>query len=210
MALSLVQHRVLSGSRSLHAVQHAAHMGCVVRPFVQAQPCVRTAIPPRRRPVVLPASSQTMEIVLKADEGDQPLKATWSVEEGLELHSMPFSKPLGAVLAEQKGRIVVEKILDGSNAALGGLQPGDVIRGTTGRSKVDAKATRAGSGSRAKQDYWGAQVLVNADGQAFDTVMAAINSSRCETCDVTLVVERRKEGKNKANPQSPAGNADKQ
>ena len=68
MALSLVQHRVLSGSRSLNAVQHAAHMGCVVRPFVQAQPCVRTALPPRRRPVVLPASSQTMEIVLKADE----------------------------------------------------------------------------------------------------------------------------------------------
>ena len=40
------------------------------------------------------------------------------------------------VHAEQKGRIVVEKILDGSNAALGGLQLGDVIRGTTGRSKV--------------------------------------------------------------------------
>ena len=38
--------------------------------------------------------------------------------------------------AEQKGRIVVEKILDGSNAAEGGLQVGDVIRGTTGRSKV--------------------------------------------------------------------------
>jgi len=38
--------------------------------------------------------------------------------------------------AEQKGRIVVEKILGGSNAALGGLQLGDVIRGTTARSKV--------------------------------------------------------------------------
>lgn len=38
--------------------------------------------------------------------------------------------------AEQKGRIVVERILDGSNAALGGLQIGDVIRGTTARSKV--------------------------------------------------------------------------
>ncbi len=32
-------------------------------------------------------------------QGDQPLKATWSIEEGVELHSMPFSKPLGAVLA---------------------------------------------------------------------------------------------------------------
>lgn len=38
--------------------------------------------------------------------------------------------------AEQKGRIVVEKMVDGSNAALGGLQVGDVIRGTTARSKV--------------------------------------------------------------------------
>jgi hypothetical protein len=27
--------------------------------------------------------------------------------------------------------------------------------------------------------------------------MAAINSSRCETCDVTLVVERKKDGENK-------------
>ena len=68
MELSLVQHRAVSGSCSLHAVQHAAHMGCVIRPFVQAQPCVRMAVPPRRRPVVLLASSQNMEIVLKADE----------------------------------------------------------------------------------------------------------------------------------------------
>lgn len=63
--------------------------------------------------------------------------------------------------------------------------------------QVDAKTTRAGSGSRAKQDYWGAQVLVSADGQTFDTVMAAINSSRCQTCDVTLVVERKKGAENK-------------
>lgn len=32
-------------------------------------------------------------------QGDQPLTATFSVEEGVELHSMPFLKPLGAVLA---------------------------------------------------------------------------------------------------------------
>ena len=54
------------------------------------------------------------------------------------------------------------------------------------------KETQAGSGSRAKQDYWGALVLLNADGQSFDTVMAAINSSKCASCDVTLVVERKK------------------
>lgn len=68
MALSLIQHRAVSGSCSLHAVQHSAHMGCVIRPFVQAQPSVRTAVPPRRRPVVLLASSQNLEITLKADE----------------------------------------------------------------------------------------------------------------------------------------------
>ena len=56
----------------------------------------------------------------------------------------------------------------------------------------DVKETRAGSGSRAKQDYWGALVLLNADGQKFDTVMAAINSSKCASCDVTLIVERKK------------------
>ena len=56
----------------------------------------------------------------------------------------------------------------------------------------DVKETRSGSGSRAKQDYWGALVLVNADKQPFDTVMAAINSSKCASCDVTLVIERKK------------------
>lgn len=195
----------------MHAVSHAACFGVVPRPFMQVYR--RHKAPrstPRSRVAVAAADAQDMEITLKADEGDQPLTAKFSVTEDVELHAMPFSKPLGAVLAEQKGRIVAEKILDGSNAALGGLQLGDVIRGTTGRSKVDAKATTAGSGSRAKQDYWGAQVLVSADGQTFDTVMAAINSSRCATCDVTLIVERKKGGENKASPQSPAGNPDQQ
>ena len=32
-------------------------------------------------------------------QGAKPLKETWQVEEGIELHSLPFSKPLGAVLA---------------------------------------------------------------------------------------------------------------
>ena len=59
-------------------------------------------------------------------------------------------------------------------------------------TQEDVKKTRAGSGGRAKQDYWGALVLLNADGQSFDTVMAAINSSKCASCDVTLIVERKK------------------
>lgn len=41
-----------------------------------------------------------------------------------------------ALCTEQKGRVVVERMQDGSNAALGGLQIGDRIRGTTARSKV--------------------------------------------------------------------------
>ena len=61
----------------------------------------------------------------------------------------------------------------------------------------DVRETAAGSGAEAKQDYWGALVLLNADGQSFDTVMAAINSSRCATCDVVLVVERQIGGSNK-------------
>ena len=64
-------------------------------------------------------------------------------------------------------------------------------------AQIDAKPTRAGSGSRAKQDFWGALVLLNADGQSFDTVMAAINSSKCASCDVTLIVERKKRAPNK-------------
>ena len=32
-------------------------------------------------------------------QGALPLKANWSVQEGVELLTMPFSKPLGAVLA---------------------------------------------------------------------------------------------------------------
>lgn len=142
-------------------------------------------------------------MVLKGDEGALPLKEKWSVQDEVELLAMPLSKPLGAVLAEQKGRIVVEKMVDGSNAALGGLQVGDVIRGTTARSKEDVKETRAGSGGRAKQDYWGALVLLNADGQSFDTVMAAINSSKCASCDITLIVERKKGEPSKVSPQSP-------
>ena len=32
-------------------------------------------------------------------QGGAPLKEVWEVEEGTELHSMPFSKPLSAILA---------------------------------------------------------------------------------------------------------------
>ena len=73
-----------------------------------------------------------------------------------------------------------------------GNSHGTIIITTFLPCQEDVKETRAGSGSRAKQDYWGALVLVNADDQSFDTVMAAINSSRCASCDVTLVVERKK------------------
>ena len=50
---------------------------------------------------------------------------------------------VNSMRAEQKGKIVVERIIDGSNAALGGLQIGDVIRGTTARSQVAPCACRS-------------------------------------------------------------------
>lgn len=63
----------------------------------------------------------------------QPTTSSCSVY----LESMAVVAPiLCSYHAEQKGRIIVEKMVDGSNAALGGLQVGDVIRGTTARSKV--------------------------------------------------------------------------
>ncbi len=37
---------------------------------------------------------------------------------------------------EKHGKIIIEKIRDGSNAALAGLQLNDVVRATTARAKV--------------------------------------------------------------------------
>ena len=43
---------------------------------------------------------------------------------------------LATVSVEKDGTIVVERIRDGSNAALAGLQLNDVVRATTARAKV--------------------------------------------------------------------------
>lgn len=208
MSQSMMQHTCSMKPCSSHTVSHAAVHGLRTRPFVHSG--TRLTKPFRKdRGMSTVTQAKDVEIVLKADEGDQPLKEVFAVEDNVELQSLPFSKPLGAVMAEQKGKIVVERIIDGSNAALGGLQIGDVIRGTTARSQVDAKVVRPGSGSQAKQDYWGAQILVNADGQDFDTFMAALNSSRCENCDVMLIVERQKGAESKVSPQSPVSSSAK-
>ena len=88
------------------------------------------------------------------------------VDDGRQLHSVPLQRPLGATLAgkcatrcrvvsmlhsatlpcqadhlgpvctEKDGKILIEKIRDGSNAALAGLQLNDVVRATTARAKV--------------------------------------------------------------------------
>jgi hypothetical protein len=43
---------------------------------------------------------------------------------------------------------------------------------------------------RSKSGIFGEACIISTDGQSFDTVMAAIGSNRCLSCDVHLVVER--------------------
>ena len=40
--------------------------------------------------------------------------------------------------AEQDGKVVVEKLADGGNAMMADVQIGDIVRGTTARSKVSS------------------------------------------------------------------------
>ncbi len=42
-----------------------------------------------------------------------------------------------------------------------------------------------------KQEFLGGLVLLKADGEDFDTVLAGIQSSKCAGCDVVLVLERK-------------------
>ena len=44
--------------------------------------------------------------------------------------------------------------------------------------------------ARNRQSFLGGLIMLQADGEKFDTVLAAIQSSKCATCDVTLVLER--------------------
>lgn len=46
--------------------------------------------------------------------------------------------------------------------------------------------------ARNKQSFLGGLIFMSTEGEDFDTVMAAIMSSKCSKCDVTLVLERRK------------------
>jgi len=41
-----------------------------------------------------------------------------------------------------------------------------------------------------KQEFLGGLVLLKADGEDFDTVLAGIKSSKLDGCDVILVLER--------------------
>ncbi|KAK9811272.1 hypothetical protein WJX72_000996 [[Myrmecia] bisecta] len=117
------------------------------------------------------------------------LTQAWPVEEGSQLYTVSLSKPLGLVLAEQGKKVIVEKIADKGAAAKTDIQVGDVVRGTTARAKNTTQQTAMASEARMKQGLLGGLVLLNADGESFDTVMAAIDSSRCSQCDITLVLE---------------------
>lgn len=68
MTLTALHHKCIARPTTLHAVHHAADLGCVTRPFVQAQRYARIAKKTRRGAVLRVASSQEMEITLKADE----------------------------------------------------------------------------------------------------------------------------------------------
>lgn len=47
--------------------------------------------------------------------------------------------------------------------------------------------------ARNKQQFFGGLVLMKTDNEKFDTVMAAIDSSKCASCDVHLVMQRSKQ-----------------
>ena len=55
--------------------------------------------------------------------------------------------------------------------------------------------------ARSKQDFFGSLVLIDAEKESFDTFLAALESSKCASCDVTLVVDRPK-GQHNESPQS--------
>ena len=88
------------------------------------------------------AGTRNIEISVVADDGMPPLTQVWPVADGKELYTVSLKKPLGLTLAEQGGKVVVEALAEGSNGGSAGVQIGDIVRGTTARSKVDVHAAR--------------------------------------------------------------------
>ncbi len=92
MVSSMLQQSACASSASLHAVKHAAHLGFVTRPFVQAQHRAHMSSHIHKRRMVLVASSQEMEITLKADEVrvSHPVRPTYHVDQQMDAAYAPI------------------------------------------------------------------------------------------------------------------------
>ncbi|KAI3432249.1 hypothetical protein D9Q98_003810 [Chlorella vulgaris] len=116
-----------------------------------------------------------------------------------ETVSLTLRKPLGLVLGERKlssgaVEVVVEELVPGGNAEKDGrVQAGDVLvkcSATLLKAGKEGEFEREGYGQR-PYDNW-EQVLFDARGKQFDTVMAALgsNSERWGIFTIQLEFER--------------------
>jgi len=131
---------------------------------------------------------------LQDDEG-QELSCEVEVGEAARLLTFSLAKPMGLYLAEKaNGDVVVDEIVLGGNASGSGIEIGDVVTAVTARSQEDlqpGKRTRENLySSRTKDNLFGRLFLFRAQGESFDTVMAAIASNKCSQCQIQLVVKR--------------------
>ena len=95
---------------------------------------------------------------------------------------MTIRQPLGIVLAEdaKNGRIVVEEVVSGGNAARDGrVAVGDVLTGcqavTLKEAKMSGSFEKEGYGAR-PYDNW-ERIWVDAVGLQYETVMSALSSN---------------------------------
>lgn len=137
---------------------------------------------PHRRAAILRCpriilARSTVQIDIPGEFGDN-LSAQVAVCAGTKLVQVSLKKPLGIIFADKAGKIVVDELVPGGHAAASGnVQLGDELRLTTARIQGAPNAT-------------GKQILFSAQGETFDTVIAAIQSNTCSQCPITLVLER--------------------
>lgn len=131
-----------------------------------------------------------IELGIAAEDGGPDLKQVWPVEESSKLFTVTLRKPLGLTLKDEDGKVVVDTVADGGNGAFAEVKVGDIVRGSTARSKNVVKEDVTSVDAKNKQEFLGGLVLLKADGEDFDTVLAGIQSSKLAGCDVILVLER--------------------
>lgn len=128
---------------------------------------------------------------IEARDKDECARATFGVTSGSTLITVAVEKPLGLQLEERDGHIVVDDIIYGGNAEKsGGVQRGDILRGVSARVIEGASPRSLGGFNRTKASLFGDFVLMDAEGESFETVMAAIKSNKCAQCAITLVLQR--------------------